>query len=212
MRYATVLAGLVAAVSVVAQEDQGATGSMTTLAIIETTQSIIVESTISSSADSLVATSTEVLVVDTTTTEAPAVSGTQAASPAEVSRAACLDECKPYNSVNCYRKRQLQKRQQTNTCCCTGDADDNDCRAECGKIANAVNPIADCQTGCFQGNGTDKDNKAYEGCMQDCVRTATTLDAAVSTSTSSAGETTETAEVTATTTSGKFYHPRKRPN
>lgn len=111
MRYATVLAGLVAAVSVAAQEDQGATGSMTTLATIETTQSIIVESTISSSADSLVATSTEVVVVDTTTTEAPAVSGTQAASPAEVSRAACLDECKPYNSVNCYRKRRLQNKQ-----------------------------------------------------------------------------------------------------
>lgn len=79
-----------------------------------------------------------------------------------------------------------------------GPVDDNDCRAECASIPNAVNPIADCQAKCYKGNGTDADNLAYKGCYQGCIETATTSFAAVTTSTVSAGEATETAEVTST--------------
>lgn len=91
MRFSTtVFAGLAVAASVYAQEDQGTSGTMTTLAIVETTDTVVLATT----ETSVVATSTEVVGTTTTETSAPVVSGTQSASPAEVSRAACLEECK----------------------------------------------------------------------------------------------------------------------
>ena len=92
MRFSTtVLASLAVVASVYAQEDQGTTGSMSTLG--QETAAVSVVSTVSSS-EVAQETSTEVVGITTTTSVAPVVSGTQSASPAEVSRAACLEECK----------------------------------------------------------------------------------------------------------------------
>ena len=79
----------------------------------------------------------------------------------------------------------------------SGPVDDNDCRAQCQTIANAVNPIADCQAGCVKGNGTAADDLAYKNCYQGCIGTATV--SSVAAATTSAGEATETSEATATT-------------
>jgi len=109
-----------------------------------------------------------------TTTTTSVVSGT-AITPAQASAAACLKTCA---------------------------SDDAVCQQACVALANGVNPIANCQTLCPKGNGTEADNLAYTQCVSACISTAGVQATAFTTTTSATVATSTAASETSGSGSG----------
>jgi hypothetical protein len=125
-----------------------------------------------------------------TTDTVPAVSGTEAPNAAQQSAAACLLTCRlsSFRSMLCSSPNNP-----------TGASNDNNCRAKCQALANAVNPIADCQAACPKGDGGAAANDAYKSCISNCAATAAVAPLTTAQQTSAP-------VATSTPTGSEFFH------